>query len=262
LGSLCAAFNWASQRREGQRLIPFDHPLRSLDFDRLQNKAYQRRRSSKARVEEQVHHFLMHNVGEAFKKVLFALRHSGTRPGNICKVTADNFYEDPGVWVFEEQNAEEGNTVHKTYEATHEPLIVPLTTELLELCKRLCKEHPTGPLFRRSDGTPWTPQAIADCFRRYRTRFRKMGLPIPETLFAYCYRHEVATALIAGGETDAMTAGVLGHQGTKTLHKHYNHVLAKAPALVNALRRQVRALRSETAALGEGVADPEQPEQE
>src|SRR5262249_31891639 len=48
LGSLCAAFNWASQMREGERLIPLDHPLRNLDLDRLQHKAYHRRRSSKA----------------------------------------------------------------------------------------------------------------------------------------------------------------------------------------------------------------------
>jgi integrase len=139
---------------------------------------------------------------------------------------------------------------------------VPLTQDLAELCVRLCKEHPTGPLFRRANGEPWTAQAIADRFRNYGKRFRKMGVPIPETYFAYCYRHEVATALIAGGETDAMTAGVLGHQGTKTLHKHYNHVLAKAPSLVNALRRQMRALPGETAALHEGVANLEQPAEE
>lgn len=144
LGSLCAAFNWASQMREGQRIVPLDHPLRNLDFDRLQNKAYQRRRSSKARVEEQVHVFLMHNVPEDFRKILFALRHSGTRPGNICKVTADNFHEGHGVWVFEEQNAAEGNTVHKTYEATREPLIVPLTEGLVDLCRRPARRTPDG----------------------------------------------------------------------------------------------------------------------
>ncbi len=125
---------------------------------------------------------------------------------------------------------------------------------------RLRDDHPTGPLFRKADGEPWTAQAIADRFRRYRNRFRRMGVPIPETCFAYCYRHEMATALIAGGETDAMAAGVLGHQGTKTLHKHYNHVLAKAPTLVSALRRQVRDLPGETAALRGGDGGPERPE--
>jgi integrase len=259
LASLCAAFNWASQMREGQRIIPFDHPLRSLDLDRLQNKAYHRRRSSRARVEQQVHLFLLHNVQEDFRLILFALRHSATRPGNICKVTADNFFEDEGVWVFEEQSRQEGHTVHKTYDVTHEVLIVPLTQELADLCKRLREKYPTGPLFRKADGEPWTAQAIANRFHHYRNRFRQMGVPIPEVCFAYCYRHEAATTLIAGGESDAMAAAVLGHQGTRTLHKHYNHALAKASERVNALRRQVRALPGESAALREDSASPESP---
>jgi integrase len=259
LASLCAAFNWASQMREGERIIPFDHPLRNLDLDRLQNKAYHRRRSSKARVEDQVHIFLMHNVQEDFKQVLFALRNSGTRPGNICKVTGEHFMEDEGVWVFEEGNQQEGQTVHKTYEETHEPLVVPLTEELAALCKRLCEKHAKGPLFRKADGEPWTPKAIADRFIHYRDRFRRLGVPIPDVCFAYCYRHETATALIAGGESDAMAAAVLGHQGTRTLHKHYNHILAKARERVNALRRQVRALPGETTALPGGAVAPEPP---
>jgi integrase len=203
--------------------------------------------------------FLMHNVAEDFREVLFALRHTGTRPGNVCKVTADNFLDEPGVWVFEEQNTQEGNTVHKTYETTHEPLIVPLTPELVDLCKRLRARHPEGPLFRKADSEPWTPQAISDRFYRYRNRFREMGVPIPEVCFAYCYRHQTATALIAGGETDAMAAAVIGHKGTRTFHKHYNHVLARAPELVNALRRQVRALPGEAAALHGDGGDPEPP---
>src|SRR5262249_22227829 len=130
LASLCAAFNWASKMREGQRVIPLDHPLRGLDLTRLRNKAYHRKRTSKTGVKEQVHVFLMQNVSEEFRNVLFALRHSGgTRPGNLCKVTAQNFLETPGLWVFEEENTEEGNTVHKTYGKTHEALIVPLTVE-------------------------------------------------------------------------------------------------------------------------------------
>jgi hypothetical protein len=257
LASLIAAFNWASKMREGQRLVPIDHPLRALDLTRLQNKAYHRKRTSKTRVEDQVHVFMMHNVAEDFRDVLFALRHSGgTRPGNVCKVSAKNFVEDPGLWVFEEENTEEGNTVHKTYGRTHETLIVPLTQELVDLCKRLRQRHPSGPLFRRASGELWTSQAISDRFSHYRKRFREMGLPIPDTLFAYCYRHESATSLLAAGEAEALTAAVLGQQGTRTLHRHYNHTIAKARELVNALRRQVVTLPGEALVSCEGDAGP------
>jgi hypothetical protein len=259
LSFLCAAFNWASEVRGGERVIPYEHPLRGMDLSQMQNKAYHRRRGSSARVDEQVHIFLMHNVREDFRQVLFALRHSGTRPGHICKVTAAHFHEDPGVWQFEEDVRQEGDTVHKTYDRTHEPVMVPLTAELVELCRHLREKYPTGPLFRKADGEPWTPDAIANRFLFYRNRFKEIGVPIPETCYAYCYRHETASTLITGGETDTMTAAVLGHQGTRTLHKHYNHALARARERVSALRRQVQALPGELAALRGGGVGPEPP---
>jgi hypothetical protein len=258
LASLTTAFNWASRLREGERLVPLDHPLRNLDLDRLRHKPYHRRRSGRTCVSEQVHVFLMNNVPADFRRVLFALRHTGTRPGNICKVTAENFFEKHGVWVFEEQNVQEGEPVHKAYDATREALVVPLTGELVELCKRLREENPAGPLFRKADGQPWTPDAIANRFLHYRDRFRRMGVPIPEVTFAYAYRHSVGTELVVGGETDAMAAAVLGH-GVRTFHQYYNHVLARSSEQVNALRRHVLSLPGELAALSGGAADPEPP---
>jgi integrase len=262
LSSLTAAFNWASRGRKGKRLIPTDHPLHEMDLDLLTNKAYHRRRGSQTKVDDHVHVFLVNNVPEDFRQVLFALRHTGTRPGNICKVTAANFREGPGVWVFEEDTRREGDTVHKTYDATQEALFVPLTEVLVELCKRLKEKYPDGPLFRKADGEPWTAQAIADRFISYRDRFRSMGVPIPETCFAYCYRHQTATGSLARGESDALVAAMLGHQGARTLHKHYNHPLAKVGELVSALRRQVRPLPGEVAAVGGDGGGPEPPEAE
>ena len=37
------------------------------------------------------------------------------------------------------------------------PSVVPLQTErTFEICRRLALKHPEGPLFRNSDGNPWT----------------------------------------------------------------------------------------------------------
>lgn len=262
LASLTAAFNWASKLREGQRIIPLDHPLREVDLGRLKNKAYHRSRGSKTGIADNVHVFLMVNTPEDFRNFLFALRHSGgTRPGNVCKVTAEHLDEKLGVWIFEEENTQEGQTTHKTYGKTREPLVVPLTAPLVELCKQLREKYPTGPLFRTEDGRPWTAQSIAYRFDHHVKRFRKMGVPIPDGTFAYAYRHESATSLIASGVTDAVTAAILGHKGTSTLHGHYNHPQSRASALVNVLRAQVNPLPGEPAgANGDGAA-PGQSEQ-
>ena len=48
----------------------------------------------------------------------------------------DHFDPDLGVWTFEERNRQEGQSVHKTYEKTHELLIVPLTEALVQLCEQ------------------------------------------------------------------------------------------------------------------------------
>jgi hypothetical protein len=58
-----------------------------------------------------------------------------------------------------------------------------------------------------------------------------------------------------------VVAAMLGHQGTRTLHKHYNHALAKVSKLVSALRRQVHALPGEMTALHGDDGGPEQQQQ-
>jgi integrase len=250
-----SALNWAANPK--RHIIPYAHPLRDME-----DKPRRRRRSSATRVDDLTHIFALQNCHQHFRPILIALRHTGTRPGNICKVTRKHFVEDPGVWVFEEQNTQEGNSVHKTYEATGEPLIVPLTPTMVGLCKqliaRLPAEEKDGPIFRMSSGKPWTPNRISVQFERYRKTWRAMGVPIPETYFAYCYRHDLATRALERGETDALVAALLGHKGTKTLHENYNHALAKTQTLVNVIRRQVDPILGESITPGgEGAEDRE-----
>jgi integrase len=46
------------------------------------------------------------------------------------------------------------------------PRIVCLSDEALDLTRRLMLEHPSGPLFRNSDGCPWTTDAVNCAFVR------------------------------------------------------------------------------------------------
>jgi integrase len=250
------ALNWAA--KPSRRHIPYAHPLRDME-----DKPRRRRRSAATRVDDLTHVFALQNCHEDFRPILVALRNTGTRPGNICRVTRKHFLEDPGVWVFEEANTAPGDSVHKTYEATGEPLIVPLTPEMVELCKQLIARLPEGekdgPLFRTSSGRPWTPNRISVQLDRYRRTWRAMGVPIPEVYYAYCYRHQLATGTLERGESEAIVAAMLGHKGTKTLHANYNHVLAKADTLVNAIRRHVKPLPLESLTPGGGDEGREPP---
>jgi integrase len=245
-----SALNWAANPKRS--IISYAHPLRDME-----DKPRRRRRSSATRVDDLTHLFALQNCHPEFRPILIALRHTGARPGNICKVTRKHFLEDPGVWVFEEQNTAAGDTVHKTYEATGEPLIVPLTQTMVQLCKELIDRLPEGdkdgPIFRMSSGKPWTPNRISVQFERYRKTWRAMGVPIPGTYFAYCYRHNLATKALERGETDALVAALLGHKGTKTLHENYNHTLATTRTLVEVARRHVEAMPLENITLGGGA---------
>lgn len=55
---------------------------------------------------------------------------------------------------------------------------------MVELCRGLAREHPSGPLFLNMRGNPWTRNAIRFRFRNLRQR-----LDLPEELVAYTFRH-------------------------------------------------------------------------
>jgi integrase len=233
---ILTALNWAA--KPTVRLIPFN-PLKGLEKPRKKS------RGGEARVDEATHRALIAGVPWDFQQVLLALRHTGTRPSNICRVTARNFDAEAGVWIFDEHNSQPGTSVHKTFKRTGRPLIVSLTPPLVELCKKLAAEHPEGPLFRTRRGRAWTPNAIEKRFRRWRRILAEKGQELPERLYAYCYRHQLATDLLERGESDTLVAAVLGHKGTKVLHEHYSGVTAKNKPVRDVLVRNVSLLPEE-----------------
>jgi integrase len=231
------AFNWAA--KPTVRLIPFN-PLKGMEKPRKKS------RGGKARVDEATHRALMAGVPWDFRQVLMALRHTGgTRPSNICRVTAKHFKENPGVWIFDEHNTEPGTPIHKTFKKTGKALVVPLTPALVTLCKELAAKHPEGPLFRTRRGKAWTVNAIEKRFKRWLGILAKKGVELPG-VYAYCYRHQMATNFLERGESDTLVAAGLGHQGgTKVLHQHYSGVNAQHKAVLDMLTRNVGLLPEE-----------------
>jgi len=72
----------------------------------------------------------------------------------------------------------------QTAERTGDQRRVYRTPPMVELCRGLAREHPSGPLFLNMRGNPWTRNAIRFRFRNLRQR-----LDLPEELVAYTFRH-------------------------------------------------------------------------
>jgi integrase len=160
---------------------------------------------------------------DAFRTFLAAMRGTGCRPGEVAKVTAEQFDADEGTWTFRR---------HKTVKKTNRPRVVYLTPALVELCRQLAARHPEGPLFRNSRGKPWSTNAIRCRFRRLRAKL-KMGPGV----VAYSYRHTFATEGLEAGVPIATMAELLGHVDTTMVSEHYGHLHEKADHLRDAARR-------------------------
>ncbi len=177
---------------------------------------------SRSRGEESVispadHSKLHQLVTPQFRLVLSVLHATGARPGEVCRITVENFDPKAGVVKLSE---------HKTDHSGRVRLIF-LPPETVELLKMQAERHPTGALLRNRNGKPWTPKAIAWAVIKLR---EKAGVKA----IAYGYRHTFATDGLANGLPEAHVAGLLGHGSTAMLSKHYSHLTAKAGVLRNA----------------------------
>ena len=149
----------------------------------------------------------------AFQQFLIALWDTGARPKEVRTVAAEMVHFDAGVWLLND---------HKTAEKVEKPRIIYLTPRLVDLSRELAAKFPTGPIFRNSQGNPWTDNAVRCRMRRLR---EKLGLP--EGTVAYAYRHSYATSGLENGIPIADMAELLGHRDTKMLSEHYGHLSKK-----------------------------------
>ena len=144
---------------------------------------------------------------EAFLDYITVMRETGCRPQEIRIVEAHHVDHENREWVFERLKSK----------GKKERRVVVLGDMAYQICRKLALRYPEGPLFRNSDGHPWTNFAIA-C--RYRRLSDKLGFKI----FAYAIRHTFATeAIIAGGDVISI-ARLMGHTDLSMLNRIYQHV--------------------------------------
>jgi integrase len=230
--ALKAALNWAAGA-EGNNIIS-KNPLQGMKLPRS------RSRGADALISDEDHGRLIAAVPDDLRQVLIALRHTGTRPNHIWRAEARNLDVKQGVLIYADWNTDPDLHVHKTFKKTGRPLIVPLTPTVLDMCKKLAKQYPEGPLFRTKKGEPWDACKLANRLRWYK---RSLGLM---HVVCYGYRHSVATHLLEQGVPDAEVAAVLGQANTAMIYRHYGHLGARIKRLTDTLAKHRPALAEET----------------
>lgn len=166
-----------------------------------------------------------HRAG-AFRQVLVALRHSGTRPGMIAAVTVENVTPDIDAWILHD---------HKMRGKTGKPLIIRLSPCLQTLTRILLSQRDSGRLFLNSSGQPWTRNAI-----RCRMRSMRLRLGLEPGAVAYAYRHTYATNAMVNGVDVATVAELLGHTDLRMVSQVYGHLEKQPEHLKQAAAKAVR----------------------
>jgi integrase len=146
-----------------------------------------------------------------FKDLLNVTWETGCRPQESLRVEARHIDFAGGRWVFPASESKGKRT----------PRVVYLTPKALEITRRLAEKHPQGPIFRNTDGVPWTPYATNCRFKRAK---KKVGVKVS----LYALRHTWINRMLLNG-VDAFTVATLaGHSDPSMLAKHYAH-LSQAP---------------------------------
>jgi integrase len=177
-----------------------------------------RSRGAEALIDPEDFAAILDAANPRMRDVLAFLRQTGTRPGNLARITAATVRWEERCVRLER---------HKTGEKTGRPLIIPLTAAALEILRRLASLHPEGALFRTSRGKPYTSKHLAEQLRRLRERLKEGG-KLKGDPIAYSLRHQLATDLLLAGKPDAHVAAVLGHTSTQVLHQNYSHITGGA----------------------------------
>jgi site-specific recombinase XerD len=145
---------------------------------------------------------------------------TGCRPQAIQLAEASNYNEQSQALIF---------TEHKTKQHK-ERLEVLLCTRALAIVVPLVEKYPTGKLFRRASGAPWSNTSMVQRTRtiRHRGTFTK-------SIICMAGRHTFATDGLISTGNDILIGALLGHKGTAMINHHYSHVNAQHQAKAKAL---------------------------
>ena len=162
---------------------------------------------------------------EKFGKLLWLLRLTGARPGELRNAEAHNYQN--GRLVFR-WNATRGY-IHKTARKTQRDRVIFLTPEAQAYTEECIKKYPEGPIYRTLRGDPWWLQNCANKWRRWLLRRPKVvdyleqhGID-PDQVRMYNFRHSWAcTYLDSTG--DIFGGAMMMGTSVKMLQTRYFHM--------------------------------------
>ena len=143
----------------------------------------------------------------AFLDYITVMKETGCRPQEIRKVESRHLDRKNQCWVFPIDESK----------GKREKRIVHLTDQAFEICQRLALKHPEGPLFRNTQGRPWTNYALNCMCQRLD---KKLGFRV----FPYAIRHTFATDAIIRGVGLQEIAELMGHKDLTMLTRIYQHI--------------------------------------
>ena len=160
--------------------------------------------------------------GGCLLDLIVAMKETGCRPQEVRRVEARHLDRKDRCWVFPVEESK----------GKKEKRVVLLTDRVFDTCQRLALKYPTGPIFRSSDGNPWTRHTLG--YRLYRLS-KRLGFHV----CAYAIRHTFATDAIIRGVDLQTIATLMGHVDLKMLSRIYQHIRKRSGHLRAGLRKAV-----------------------
>ena len=143
-----------------------------------------------------------------FRRLLFALRQTGARPGELRELTWEQVRPDHLL-----------PREHKTVAKVRKPRIIHLTPCMQRFLAVLKKRSKSDYVFLNGRGRPWTSNAVRLRVARLRD---KLGLA--DDVCAYLIRHAFGSNAILNGVDVATVAELMGHASTEVTTSVYIHL--------------------------------------
>lgn len=194
--AVARVFNWALKRRQ----IAFN-PVTGVERPRAEPRVVYITSDQWERIIAAV------DPSDPFIDLLTLLRETGCRVNEAKRVEARHFKRDIETWTFPKEESKGKKRAR----------VVPLNNRALDVTRRLVLKHPTGPLLRNSDSTPWKTFAIAN---RFRWLLVELGIP---KLCGTATRHTFITDALKRAVPINVLAEVVGHVNGTMILTVYGH---------------------------------------
>jgi integrase len=201
--SVNAAFNWAVKRK-----LVKTNPFKGMEKPVIRSRA----RTKDDYITDEVLALFLGQARPAHRDIILALDATGARPEELAVLLAADYNPALGTLMPKVSKNER-------HEAKGRP---PRTIYVLECLRptieRLCRENPTGPLFRNTCGRAWQVHNLDRWFREVRERLGLTGQYTP-----YGLRHRFATRYLLKGGSMSKLATLLD-TSVRVIEHHYGHL--------------------------------------